>query len=169
LKWKQTEDGLVIASLPEQKPCEYAFGLKVEGKDLAPVPMVVRPWTDGSVRLLPGESVLHGNHEMGEKDGMAHVGYWLNNDDYLTWRMEVPAPGTYKMMLCAANQGSGGEFVFEAAGEAPVINVQTHQDFAEYDVGKVEFKKAGIIDVKLGPGKSWDRNITFRSLTLRKM
>ena len=168
LKWKQTEDGLVITSLPEQQPCEYAFCFKVEGKDLAPVPMIVRPGTDGLVKLLPGESVLHGNHEMGEKDGMAHVGYWLNNDDYLTWRMEVPAPGTYRMTICTAAPASGVEFVFEAAGAAPVINVQTHEDYAEYDVGTIKFRQAGIIDVKLRPGKNWERNTSFRSLTLRK-
>jgi alpha-L-fucosidase len=130
--------------------------------------MIVRPGTDGLVKLLPGESVLHGNHEMGEKDGMAHVGYWLNNDDYLTWRMEVPAPGTYRMTICTAAPASGVEFVFEAAGAAPVINVQTHEDYAEYDVGTIKFRQAGIIDVKLRPGKNWERNTSFRSLTLRK-
>ena len=38
LPWSQTADGLVV-TLPEKKPCEHAFALKVLGENLQPVPL----------------------------------------------------------------------------------------------------------------------------------
>jgi len=37
LQWSQTAEGLV-ATLPAQKPCQYAFTLKISGEQLKPAP-----------------------------------------------------------------------------------------------------------------------------------
>ena len=38
LSWEQTDDGLVV-TMPEKKPCEHVFALKIDGNDLKPAPV----------------------------------------------------------------------------------------------------------------------------------
>ena len=42
LDWTQTGDGLIV-TMPEQKPCDHVFALKIMGADLRPVPVAVTP------------------------------------------------------------------------------------------------------------------------------
>ncbi len=71
--WSQTADGLVV-TLPEKKPCEHAFALKVIGDHLQPAPlpkteMAIRPGKDGKILLLASEAEVHGNTPHYERDG----------------------------------------------------------------------------------------------------
>jgi len=65
LSWEQTDAGLVVA-MPEKKPCDHVFALKIAGADLKPAPVVVEtkvvtPQADRRIVLRAAEAEIDGN------------------------------------------------------------------------------------------------------------
>jgi hypothetical protein len=61
-------------------------------------PEVVRPGTDGSLRLLPSSGEIYGKTLVLEEK-YSNLGYWTSEDDHVTWVVEPARPGTYSVWL----------------------------------------------------------------------
>jgi alpha-L-fucosidase len=92
LHWEQTSDALVV-QLPSQKPCDYAYTLKITG--LRPAPQL--PITANGLRLDAEHAQLHGNQIQIENSyGESDIGYWDDPADWVSWKVHLPA-GVYRL------------------------------------------------------------------------
>lgn len=82
------------------------------------------------------------------------VGYWVNADDYATWKIDVPASGDYHIhILQGCGNGQGGSRISLSIGEVAVettVSETGHfQNFRWRDLGPVKLRAASDIDVSL--------------------
>src|SRR5208283_2736414 len=99
-----TAEGLIV-TLPEKKPCEHAFALKVLGGGLEPVPLpkaetAISPGPDGKIVLAASEAEIHGNTPQYERDGEKdQIGFWADPNDFVSWDLKVAKPGPYSVAI----------------------------------------------------------------------
>lgn len=57
-----------------------------------------RPASDGSFDLKAADAEIHGNTAQYEQGGgKDNIGFWTNRADYVTWTVDAPAAGQYKV------------------------------------------------------------------------
>jgi alpha-L-fucosidase len=177
LPWSQTADGLVV-TLPEEKPCEYAFALKILGGNLEPVPLpksetAIQPGRDGRIVLPANEAEIHGNtpqyEQGGEKD---QIGFWADRNDYVSWNFTVAKAGSYDIAVTYSCQpgAEGSRFTVEVAGQKLVATSKPTQSWATYrteSLGKIVLAKPGlyVLSVKPSAETVW-KVIGLKSVTL---
>ena len=122
LAWTQTDTGLEVP-LPAQKPCEYAFVLKILGENLQPVATsaVVSTGSDGSVALEAADAELHGALRTEEHGGKTNIGFWDEASDWVSWKTDFRQAGDYEVTIeyACANETEGSEYEI-AIGDARV-------------------------------------------------
>ncbi|HBJ37827.1 MAG TPA: hypothetical protein DDZ51_24335 [Planctomycetaceae bacterium] len=82
------------------------------------------------------------------------VGYWVNADDYATWKIDLPAAGDYNVhILQGCGGGQGGSRISLAIGDVAVettVEETGHfQNFRWRDLGPIKLQAASDIDVSL--------------------
>lgn len=82
------------------------------------------------------------------------VGYWVNADDYATWKIGVPKTGVYQVhILQGCGGGQGGSRISLAIGDSEVettVQETGHfQNFRWRDLGPISLQAASDIDVSL--------------------
>ena len=176
LSWQQTVEGLIV-TLPAEKPSPYTVGLKITGAGLKPVPLVevfepLRPDAKGNLNLDAISTDLHGQQiKLEEKGPHSNIGFWDNAQDWASWKIELPQPGTYRVGARCATVHAGSELTVEIAGQEFRLKPPQSATWDEYkylDLGKVEIKQAGELIVKARPrdAKTW-KAINLQSINLR--
>ncbi|MGI8982307.1 MAG: PVC-type heme-binding CxxCH protein [Pirellulaceae bacterium] len=81
-------------------------------------PEVVRPFVDGSIRLLALNARIYGPTIVFEEQ-YRNLGYWSSQEDHAAWSLEVEKPGDYRVQLdCACADGAAGDsFGISIAGQ----------------------------------------------------
>ncbi len=155
----QTADGLVV-TLPQTKPCDHAYALKVEGLDLAastpapPAPAAVRAAADGTYTLTPDAADLQGSVQA-QGGATPNIGYWDNAADTARWNVHFDSPGAYSVVARASAANGDTSFVVDAgAGPTAALSVPKTDSWDAY-----ETVKGGTVRV----GKAGDRVVTVRS------
>lgn len=181
--WTRTADGLVV-TLPSTPPCDHAYVLKIEGLDLAasePVAPVVaaaavplvHAGADGALVLTAETADLHGGHLQTEtRGGQTTIGYWDDPKDIVSWTVDVPAPGAYRVAVRTATTNEPTAFVVAAAGQSlagTAPKTGSWDTFQDVPVGTLTFAAAGPQQVTVRPkdAASW-RAINLASVTLKK-
>ncbi len=180
LAFTHDEKGLAV-TMPEKKPCETAWVLKITGQglrefrpDLAPdLGETIEPGPDGSV-VLPAELAdMHGDQvHVEERQGRPNIGFWDRAGDWVSWKVKFPGAGAYEVTAeCAAAVGETA-LVVEIAGQSPsaaVAGTGSWDDYAEVKFGRVEVKEAGTLVVKVRPRdpNAW-KPVNLRAVRLRK-
>ncbi|MDQ3812678.1 MAG: alpha-L-fucosidase, partial [Armatimonadota bacterium] len=154
------DEGLTVA-LPDQKPCDEAWVLKIEGLDLAasqpvlvttPSHSIVRPDKNGAFALGAALAELHGSLKTEERGGLTNIGFWDDAKDTVSWTLDVPQPGAYTVTARLATVHDGGEFTVEIGsqkleGKAPNTGAwETYQNVA---LGKIEIAQAGKVTLTM--------------------
>jgi alpha-L-fucosidase len=176
LEWTQTAAALVV-KLPAEKPSKYTPALKIIGSDLKPVPVVqvvepIRPDARGNVTLDADSADLHGDQIKEEQQGgKPNIGYWDRANEWVSWKVSFPRPGTYRVSTTIAAANGDSEFVVEAAGEQVVGKARQTKDWADFrsvDVGRIAIKQPGehVVNVRPRDAKTW-RAINLNSVTLQ--
>jgi alpha-L-fucosidase len=176
LPWSQTADGLII-TLPEKKPCEHAYALKVLGDDLEPVPLpksetAVRPGHDGRIVLAASEAEMHGNTPQYEHDGEKdQIGFWGDPKDFVFWNLTVAKPGNYSVAVTySCSPGSeGSRFTVEVADQKLLGTSQPTQSWSTYrteSLGKVALAKPGVFTLAVKPDTGTWKVIGLKSVVL---
>ena len=161
LAWSQTAEGLVV-TLPEKKPCEHAFSLKILGGKLEPVPLpksetAIEPTSDGRIALNAAEAEIHGNSPQYERGGgKDQIGCWANPKDYVSWDFKIAKPGTYDVTVTYSCQpgAEGSQFTVEAAGQKLLATSKPTQSWATYrteSLGKITLAKPGVSTLAVKP------------------
>jgi alpha-L-fucosidase len=176
LKWTQTAEGLAV-ELPSRKPCEYAFTLSIAGANWHPVEIadVVEPVkvdAQGNLTLLAAKAELHGS-QIGTEDrgGQPNIAFWDNPEEWVSWKVQFPAPGKYQVTASAASIADT-EYVLEVANEKLACKWAATGDWAAFrsaDLGRLQINAAGeqTLTVRPRSPSSW-KSINLRYLKLTR-
>ncbi len=157
LKFEQTAEGLIVA-LPPQKLSDLTCSLRITGKNFKPAPVVpkaavVTPDNKNRLSLGAEDAVLHGTQlKLEEQGGVSCIGYWDNPAEWVAWQVQINQPGNYRVSGNAATVFEGASCVLEAASQpltAAIPRTGAWENFASTDFGVLNFKTAGIYEVKV--------------------
>ena len=180
LEWSQTDKGLVV-TLPEKKPCEYAYVLNIKGTDLEAVPgkpdVSIAAGAAGRIFLAAENASLYGyspGYRVRNSDKLVSIGGWNDWDDYVTWEVNVAKPGSYTVEVeyGCASQCAGSEYTIGMEGQ--VLNYKVGpgpngdwEVFQKEKAGVLNLTKEGVQTLTVRPIKDkWGNGMNLRSVTL---
>jgi len=177
LKWQQTADALVV-SLPAQKVSEFTAALKITGTGLKNIPFALpvsalTPDAQGNVKLGADDAELHGDQiKTEDHGGQSNIGFWDNGSEWVSWNMQCPQAGAFKLSASLASVTGESEFVIEVAGQqisGQAVPTAGWDQFKEVSLGRIEIKQPGEHLVKIRPkdAANW-RAMNLRYLKLTK-
>jgi alpha-L-fucosidase len=176
VQWSQGEDGLTVA-LPSGPLSEVAIGLKITGTGLRdftppePDAPIADAGPDGTFALRLDDAVMHGTLRVENRGGRSNIGFWDASGDSVTWKLRVPAAGTYEVMFAAATPHAGSSIIVEigkAKVGADIPATGGWDTFAPVAAGKLRVPEAGIVTLRIRPRDpiSWKAiNLTDVKLT----
>jgi len=144
---------------PSQRPCRYAYVLKLSGFAIEPSPDAAF-MSENAVTLTAEKAVLDGDKINTEKKGSrTNIGFWGNPKESVHWLVRIGAPGSYMIR---------GEFAATAASRLRlrVGDKQVRFDVpgtggwdksAQVDIGRLKFDAPGIYHAILEPAdpRNW--------------
>ena len=132
---------------------------------------LVQPDKEGALRLEAALGKVHGATKIEVEDGVARIGPWTKNDDWVTWEVNVPKPGKFKVSATYAcvNPITTGLYLTTGTQRA-VLKAKSTEDWKKYetaDAGTVEITAAGVQTFNAKPVKtsSW-KDIKLREFKL---
>ena len=177
LPWTQTADGLVV-TLPEQKPCDHAYVLKIGGLNLPashpvpPPPPAIHAGEGGALTLTPDTAETQGTvHAQG--GAVPNLGFWDNPADTVAWPVHFDAPGRYAVTVQASTAIGATAFTLDVGpGDSVTIQVPLTGGWDNYQTlsgGILTITTAGdrALTVRPADPKTW-RAMNLASVTLRK-
>ncbi|MEX2175575.1 MAG: PVC-type heme-binding CxxCH protein [Pirellulaceae bacterium] len=112
-------------------------------------PEVVRPFVDGSIRLLATNARVYGPTLVLEEK-YRNLGWWNSLEDHVAWSFETPAAGEYRVVLDYACEtiaaGNGARVI--VAGQTLGCVVEGTGTWDDY-----RGKDLGVIKLPEGPGE----------------
>jgi alpha-L-fucosidase len=168
VQWSQVDDGLQV-HLPATAPSKYAVVLKITGTDLRgfkPAPAELASPTVfcdpvGNFTLQPEQAGLHGDQVKTEtRDGVANIGFWDNGTEWVSWKLNVQQPGTYRVLALTSALGNDAVIALEAAGQKITgrpPRTGSWARYAEFQVGTLDIKKTGdvVVSLRARDPKTW--------------
>jgi len=169
LGWVHNEGGLTI-TLPTDKPCDYAYSLKITGKhltefrpDLVPTETatIVTPDAGGNLTLDTSTAELHGDEIRFEtRTTRENVGFWNRATDWVSWRIKLPSAGAFDVTAECATAAGATELVLEVAGQQLTGQVPSTGDWDKYATvpfGKLTLDKPGeyVLSVRPKNPQTW--------------
>ncbi len=108
-------------------------------------PEVVRPFVDGSIRLLAMNARIYGPTIVFEEQ-YRNLGYWSSQEDHAAWNLEVEQAGEYRVQLdYACEDGAAGDsYVISVAGQTvggKVTGTGNWDTYKSLTVGTVKLAK----------------------------
>jgi alpha-L-fucosidase len=176
LEWSQTDKGLVV-TMPEKKPCEYAYVLKIKGTGLEAVPsktdISVAAGPDGRIFLAAENALLYGyspQFRIRKSDKLASIGEWLDWDDYVTWDVNVAKPGSYTVEIEYGCRFGGSKYTIDMDGQTLACEVGKTGDWEKFKTvkaGVMNLAHSGVQTLTIRPTKGkWKNAMNVRSVTL---
>ena len=176
LTWERTNDGLIV-SLPEKMPCEHAFAIEITGSELTPAPSKidtrVAAESDGRFQLGANRASASGyspSYHRGKvsSDKIGTFGTWGDWSDTLSWQVNVPAAGEYKVEITYSCQSNvaGSDYTIVVGNSslpAKVRGTGSWEDFTTDTLGKIKLEP-GTQTLTIQPSKQ-----NWKSLTLIKV
>ena len=161
LPWEQTDAGLAV-TMPEKRPSDRVFALRITGADLKPAPVAVaikavRPQPDGRIVLRAAEAEVHGDSPQYEEGGgKDQIDYWSNPQDFVTWDFIVTRPGAFMVSVTySCNPGAeGSEYNVQVGAQRLVGTSKPTGSWALYtteSVGRLTLDKAGTFTLSVKP------------------
>jgi tRNA A-37 threonylcarbamoyl transferase component Bud32 len=103
-----------------------------------------------------------------------NIGLWRSKDEYVTWDVTIPQPGTYEVEITyAAPARTGGEYTVEVVGKklkAKTEDTGGWEKFAPRTIGTLKINKAGHATITVRPVASPKGGglMNLQALTLRR-
>jgi hypothetical protein len=110
-------------------------------------PKRIQQAKDGSVVLPARDVVIHGTTVRYEPDKNT-IGYWFKREDWVSWELEVSAPGTFVLEVLhgCGSDSAGSHYTIEIADQKLQDKVQDTGSFHNFrlrKVGEVKIEKPG--------------------------
>jgi putative membrane-bound dehydrogenase-like protein len=114
-------------------------------------PEVVRPFVDGSIRLVATQARIYGPTVVLEEK-YRNLGWWSSIEDHAVWSFDVPADagGEYRVTLDYAcdDLAAGNTVIIEVAGQSLSLKVEGTGSWDNY-----RGKEIGVVKLPAGPGE----------------
>jgi putative membrane-bound dehydrogenase-like protein len=112
-------------------------------------PEVVRPFVDGSIRLLALNARIYGPTIVFEEQ-YRNLGYWSSQEDHAGWNLEVEQAGEYRVTLdyACADAAAGDSYIVSIAGQTVGGKVPGTGNWDTY-----KGLTAGIVKLEKGPAE----------------
>lgn len=131
--------------------CCFSRNLQAEPKGDTPKtaaqPKRIQQAKDGTIVLPARDVVIHGTTVRYEPDKNT-IGYWFKQQDWVSWDLEVTAPGTFVLeaLQGCGSDSAGSHYTVEIADQKLQDKVQdtgSFHDFRLRKVGEVKIEKPG--------------------------
>jgi hypothetical protein len=180
LQWSRTDKGLAV-TMPEKKPCEHAYALKICGQRLAPVASKdtsIGPGSDGRILLGAVAASIHGaSPQFHPGKGDDKIGTisdcWNDWCDWVSWEAKLAKPGQYTVQVAysCADRLSGSEFTVSVGenilGGRVGATGPNGEGLKTETLGTIHVKKAGLQIVRFQPkAAKWCPGIELKSVIL---
>jgi alpha-L-fucosidase len=140
---------VLLVSRPKKiDPVATVIELRLAGPPkVAESNLATAPKPDGSYVLIAGDAEIHGHTAQYDWQGVErqdYVGSWTNSADFVTWRLNVPQAGRYRIEVSYAspppNQGSTFTVGFDGGStvSGTVQGTKTDRDFRTDILGEIE-------------------------------
>ena len=181
LPFVHDENGLAVM-LPEARPCEFAYGLKITGERLtefrpSKVPMdysiVVSPNANGDLILGMDSVEVHGGQARIEtRAGQENIGFWDTTDDWLSWKVKIPGASSFDITLQCATGAGATSIAIDLAACSLTAAVPSTGDWDRYtsvEAGRVTITEPGeyMVAVRAADKATW-RPINLRGVLLQR-
>jgi alpha-L-fucosidase len=165
LDWEQTPDGLVVA-MPDQKVSDFTAALKITGTELKNIPFTIAaqalgPDARGNFALGAEDAELHGTQiNTEEHGGQANIGFWDKGSEWVSWKVNFPKPGTFKVSASVASTSGASEFIVAAAGQqfsGKADKTEGWDRFKQISLAQIEIKQPGeqVISIRPKDASAW--------------
>ena len=163
LKFTRGAEALEVA-LPAQKPCEFAYALKITGENLKAAPVNIDAALaveKGAVTLDPASAQLHGTKlRLETKNKDVYLAAWDKPQDWASWTVKFPEAGTYEVSVeCSSAKGVSGLSI-ELGGKkitCPAPKTKDWYQYATVNAGRLAVAKPGVLELTLRAAdpKAW--------------
>jgi serine/threonine-protein kinase len=120
------------------------------------------PALPDAVTVKAADAKLNGNGIKYEKGGTPgrpdyrdNIGMWGKKDDFVTWDVTIPQPGTYEVEITYASANrTGGDYTVEVAGKkfkARTESTGGWEKFVPRVIGSLKIAKAGPVPIAVRP------------------
>jgi len=171
LKWEQGKNNMVVR-LPKMKTTDLTAVLRITGlKDLK-WDGLTYPGSDGSINLGINPAERHGaNYDVVPSGNIVHTANWNSPDGYISWKVNVPRPGNYEIIMNSSAGSGSSDVAIEVGVETVTGNFPSTGDWEKFEsktIGKVKIKKAGstVVKFRANDPKTW-KTLNLVSLTLK--
>jgi alpha-L-fucosidase len=169
LKVDRTDNGLIV-NVTGQAPDSICsvITLQIAGPPEVIVYRVPQQ-ADGQVALQAADAELHGALRVESKYGKANIGFWIDNNDWTEWSIQVRQPSEFEVVADIAAQGKG-QFTIQVANsqiEATSPNTGNYGTFETVTLGRIRIDEAGAHTLTIRPNKRAWSPINVRSITLK--
>ncbi|WP_182869027.1 alpha-L-fucosidase [Rhodopirellula sp. JC639] len=173
----ETIDDGIRVRLPEHATDEFNSVIKlvVDGapkvKSLLPT-----PGKDGVLELGAELAFIHnneGSRDAGirQHDGIDHIGYWLDDQAWVEWEIEIRDPGVYRVSSVLSVQEPQTQFrvtVLDSQLTATVASTGGYGRYTEKDLGPLRIDSPGRMSLRVHPVPGSWQPINLRQLTLKR-
>jgi len=182
LDWQQTAEGLAV-TLPKEKPCDFAYSLKVSGNDLKPTPENIpvvyqtfaNPKTPSELLLPVSEAYMHGgNFKYSPKGGSEKLDQerlrWGHSAEYVFWNIQFDKPGTYQVTMTYSSQDADSEYSLEIGDQKITGKTAATGSWATCrtdTIGTVKIAQAGNCTLNFKPVRENWKDIGLSSISLK--
>ena len=138
---------------PDQRPCRYAYALKLSGFAIEPSPDALF-MSENAVTLTAEKAVLDGDKINTEKKGSrTNIGFWDDPKESVHWLVRIGAPGVH--MIRGEFAATGASRLRLRVGDKQVrFDVPATGSWnrsTQVDVGRLRFEAPGIYHAILEP------------------
>ncbi len=138
---------------PDQRPCRYAYALRLSGFAIEPSPEAAF-MSENAVTLTAEKAVLDGDKINTEKKGSrTNIGFWDNPKESVHWLVRIAEPGLY--MIRGEFAATGPSRLRLRVGDKQVrfdvAATGSWDKSAQVDVGRLRFEAPGIYHAILEP------------------
>ena len=155
---KAGEEGITIevpAAAPD--PIASVIALEIEGA-LRLAPDGLPQEKDGTLRLSAEEAEILGTKAKLEGRKEQHIGFWVNQEDFVRWPVRITEPGKFNvaMKYACEEKAAGSEFALSIGDQTLAGKVESTgawTNFVSKKIGTIAIEKPGVTAVVLKPTK----------------
>ena len=128
---------------------------------------------NGTIRLNASDADIVGGTAKLEGGGESNIGYWLDVNDYVQWKVKVTKAGSFQVDLnYACDKGSGGsEYKITAGDESVSGKIDETSSWGDYrtvHVGTLKVDNEGMVTFAVKPSSKPGQGVmNLRSVVLK--
>jgi len=161
LRTKRTDEGWEVF-VPEYAQDTIVTVIKLVLKDSLKVdPTVEKASAGGSFFLGADDAEIHNQDATSEAVSLeveenkpAHIGFWSDPQNWVSWNIRVKKPGVYTVKAIMASPAASGKMTIRIGDQTLVATKQGTGDyyhFREFVLGKIAISQPGVYQVAIQP------------------